>query len=114
MKSKDISMNILLLDRYITERVIQLRKEKKVKISKLAEILNTEESFIRKIEAYANKYNIHHLFLLASYFKVSISEFFPSKDNFKEIKYSEEYKSFEEIYNVMKTEIEIKRNKGDK
>lgn len=114
MSYTENATNILLLDRYITERVIQLRKEKNIKVSKLAEVLDTEESFIRKIEAYANKYNIHHLFLLASYFKVSINEFFPNENNFKITKYSKDYKSFEEIYNVMKTEIKIKRKKGGK
>lgn len=102
--------NILLLDRYIIERVFQLRKEKRISIKDIAELLNVEESFVRKIETYRNKYNIHHLFLLASYFEVSVNDFFPNKNNFEEIIFSKYYHSFEQMYNDIKKEIENKRS----
>lgn len=114
--------NIFLLDEFISERIIQLKKEKNIKTNELAELLDTEESFIRKVESKANKYNIHHIFLLADYFNVSIDEFFPNENNWKEIKFSKKYesfsecKSFENLYNVMKNEIKYRKSeeKDDK
>lgn len=103
--------NILLIDRYITERVYQLRKDKKIKVKNLAELLNVEERFIRKIESYKNKYNIHHLVLLSSYFKVSIESFFPNKENFQNIVFNKNYNSFEEMEEEIREEIILKRKK---
>lgn len=110
---------IFLLDEFITERTIQLKEEKNIKTKELAELLDTEESFIRKVESKVNKYNIHHIFLLADYFGVSINDFFPNERNWKGIKFSEKYesftkcKSFEELYNAMKNEIKYRKEKKE-
>ena len=110
---------ILLLDEFIIERIIQLKKEKNIKNSQLAELLDTEESFIRKVETKVNKYNIHHILLLPDYFGVSINDFFPNERNWKGIKFSKKYKSFtkcksfEELYNAMKNEIKYRKHKEE-
>lgn len=79
--------NISLLDKYIAQKMIMLRKQKNISVEKLADILKVDNSFIYKIESYLNKYNLSHLFLINLEINqnTDISYFFPEEKSYKKV-----------------------------
>lgn len=104
---KNFHHNVTKLDKYITQKVIMLRRDKNINVSKIAEILNVTDSFIKNIESYNNKYNLYHLFLIIEYFKgeISLSDFFPKEDNYKKVKGFETYSEFSKLIEDLKEEL---------
>lgn len=111
-----MNKNILLIDKYISEKVTQLRIDKNIPVKEFAELLNVEDSFIRKVETFKNKYNIYHLFLISNYLKVNIQNFFPPTNNndtnndFKDLYSFKKYSSKEELIKDLENEISNRKN----
>lgn len=110
---KEYKHTVSKLDKYITERMIMFRKDNSISVSKLADILNVSDSFIRNIESYNNHYNLYHLFLIISYFsdKISLTSFFPSKESFQKVHGFENCSDFEELKQKMIEELREKKER---
>lgn len=101
------------LDKYIIQKMIMFRKDNNISVTCLAEILNVSDSFIKNVEAYNNRYNLYHLFLISSHFseKISLSNFFPSQETFNQVHGFEKYSSFEELKSEIIIELREKKEK---
>lgn len=107
----ECNRNISLLDKYITQKMIMLRKQKNIFVGKLADILKIDNSFIYKVESYHNKYNLYHLFLinLEVNQNTDISYFFPEEKSYKKVNGFQNYSNFLEFLNEIKENILSKK-----
>jgi len=69
------------IEQFAINAVTDLRKQRNLKQSDLAEVLNTVPSFISNVEisSHPAKYNLAHLHSLSSFFRVSPRDFLPDK-----------------------------------
>jgi len=69
------------LEQYVIDISIKLRKERNLTQQDVANILNTGNAFIGNVENVKRpaKYNLRHISLLAQFFNISPSDFFPEK-----------------------------------
>jgi len=69
------------LEQYVIDVSIKLRKAHSLTQQDVANILNTGNAFIGNVENIKRpaKYNLKHINLLATHFKISPSDFFPDK-----------------------------------
>ena len=69
------------LEQHVIDVSIKLRKAHNLTQKDIAEILNTGNAFIGNVENIKRpaKYNLKHISLLAEFFKISPSDFFPEK-----------------------------------
>lgn len=68
------------IEKYVIERVKELRTEHGISQAKLAAILGAKQSFIGEAESdkHPTKYNLNHLFTFAKHFQCSMKDFFPA------------------------------------
>ena len=68
------------IEQYVIDAISNLRTEKKLSQKELGDILNVSASFIGNVESLINpaKYNLKHIALLSSYFKLSPRSFIPA------------------------------------
>ena len=69
------------IEQYAIDISIKLRRQHNLKLSDIAQILNTTTSFVGNVENTSNlaKYNLKHINTLAAYFGVSPRLFMPDK-----------------------------------
>lgn len=69
------------IDKYVINRVRELRIERNISQAELAFELNVSVGFIGKVESsnYSSHYNIRHVNHLAKILKCSPQDFFPKK-----------------------------------
>ena len=69
------------IERYIIEKVRDMRKEKKLSQIALSQKLEMSSSFVSHVESVRRraKYNINHLNKIAKIFNCSPKDFFPEK-----------------------------------
>ena len=67
------------IDKYVIEKVKEMRLAKGFSQSQLSFELDTSDSLIKKVESgkYGKKYNVNHLNRIAQILNCSIKDFFP-------------------------------------
>lgn len=67
------------IEQYIVNRVVEMRKARKISQAQLATLLGVSNAFIGQVETphHASKYNINHLNKLAIILNCSLADFMP-------------------------------------
>ena len=71
-------------DRYIIDRVREVRKKRGDTQRDIAYTIHRSPAFVGQVEStnpkFPNKYSMYHLFLIARDFDMSVADFFPPMD----------------------------------